>query len=289
MEYKPIPLPLHFSVKKPQLVAKLCSHKVVNQTIQPSRQYLQAPRTSERKHYFTLEEDEQLRQLYAEYGRNFKAINFVMTSFTERQLKDRWDYYLDPKINKEPFSFDEDCLLIEKVKLCSSRWCRIINFFPGRTTNQIKYRYHFLTRTARNSGCQLTPEFIRAKAQEWAAHVAIGKKKQKEELKEGRSESEDEEQTEEEDNKHENKHENKHVGRPLSVPIPPIDENAWIEPVPNERYQVIDETPEAYLPEPAHLSDIPTPDEIPNYDTNYDDYGDYHDYGTIADTWNNDL
>ena len=322
MEYKPIPLPLHFSVKskkpaqeeqpqpaskptqsapkqpqptplpmplvipinykpaKPKMVAKLCEHKVANQTIQPARQHQRTYRQSARKHYFTPEEDEQLRQLYNEHGRNFKAINFVMTNFKERQLKERWDYYLDPKINKEPFSFDEDCLLIEKVRVCNSRWCRIVEYFPGRTVHQIKYRHQFLSRAARNSGCKLTPEFIREKTEEWAGHIAIGQKRQKEELKEGRSESEDEAQTDDE-----NEHENNHVERALSVPIPPIDENAWIEPAPDERLPVIDEAP-AFMPEPTQLADIPIPDDIPNYDANYGDYEDYHDYGTIDGTWN---
>ena len=304
MEYKPIPLPLHFSVKskkqtqkeqpkkqptqqpqpfvpkpaKPKLVARMCCHKVANQTIQPDIRYDRSCfRKTNKKHYFTPEDDEQLRQLYNEHGCNFKAINFVMTKFTERQLKERWNFYLDPRINKEPFSFEEDCLLLEKYQTCNSRWCVMVDYFPGRTVNQIKYRYAFLQRVARNAGQPLTPEFIQVKTVEWAEHQRIGQlKRQQEELKEGRSESEDEPQTQEED---------QHVERALSAPIPPLDDT-WIEPEPQERFPVIDDTPESFLPATPELSDIPTPDEIPNYDTNYGDYEDYHDYGTIDGTWN---
>lgn len=59
--------------------------------------------------------------------------------------------YLSPKINKSPFTEEEDDLLIEKYNSFGPRWVKISKFFRNRTDSALKNRWNVLARRHGNS------------------------------------------------------------------------------------------------------------------------------------------
>lgn len=96
---------------------------------------------------FSKEEDERLRQVINHYGvQDWDVIAEQMPGRNQRQCRERWTNYLAPTVNKEPFSAEEDQLLIEKYNEHGSRWVRIAKFFNGRSDTAIKNRWMTLQR-----------------------------------------------------------------------------------------------------------------------------------------------
>ena len=94
------------------------------------------------KKRFTNEEDRILRQLVGKYGENsWKRISREMIGRSERQVKDRWVFYLNPFIINIDWNSQEDALLVEKCSLYGPRWTLLAQFFPGRTPISVKNRY----------------------------------------------------------------------------------------------------------------------------------------------------
>jgi hypothetical protein len=96
---------------------------------------------------FTTEEDSLLRCLVGQFGEDdWKHISHHMPDRNARQCKDRWLYYLSPNVHSNPWTDDEDVLLLEKVRAFGQKWVRIAAFFPTRTDIQIKNRFLVLSR-----------------------------------------------------------------------------------------------------------------------------------------------
>ena len=95
---------------------------------------------------FTPEEDEELVRLVSIYGTSswVKIASFIKGR-NNRQCRERWTNYLSPGINKANWTHDEDNLLLQKVNEIGKQWVKISEFFPGRTDQMMKNRYHKLT------------------------------------------------------------------------------------------------------------------------------------------------
>ena len=65
-----------------------------------------------------------------------------MQTRNARQCKDRYTNYLSPQINLNPWSQEEDDLLIKKVNELGNKWVKISKFFIGRSDNSIKNRWY---------------------------------------------------------------------------------------------------------------------------------------------------
>ena len=96
---------------------------------------------------FTQAEDELLRQLVIEFGENdWRNLAKRMEGRNPRQCRDRWQNYLDPKLNNGSWTPEEDRLLLEKREELGPKWKLITTFFVNRTDSMIKTRYNSLIR-----------------------------------------------------------------------------------------------------------------------------------------------
>jgi len=94
-------------------------------------------------------EDQALREAVHQFGtigfkiwtRIAEAMNHKRTS---RQCRDRWYKHLDPSINKQGWTAEEDKTLIRSHKQFGSLWWKIAQQLPGRTAERVKRRFNMV-------------------------------------------------------------------------------------------------------------------------------------------------
>ena len=87
---------------------------------------------------FTKYEDELLIELIKKYNKNWKLISIEMNNKTPKQCRNRWNLYLNPKINHNPLNELEIKCLIFWVEKVGTNWSTIVTLFPGRTSTILK-------------------------------------------------------------------------------------------------------------------------------------------------------
>ena len=91
---------------------------------------------------FRSEDDLRLQQLVTQYGdRNWRFISSLMGNRSPRQCRERWENYINPYLNKAPWTEEEDRLLEEKIKEYGQKWRTIVSYFHGRSKNSLKNRW----------------------------------------------------------------------------------------------------------------------------------------------------
>lgn len=100
--------------------------------------YQQVPRKK-----FTAEDDKRLIELVSEHRFNWNDIATYMSSWTARQLRER---YMSLTTTSPVWSAEEDELLKSKVEELGGNWPRISLFFNKRNTSSLKNRYTHLKR-----------------------------------------------------------------------------------------------------------------------------------------------
>lgn len=92
---------------------------------------------------FTQEEDDLIKKLYLEEGiRDWEEIASNLEYRNAKQCKDRFVNFLDENLKNVKWTPEEDDLLREKVKVMGNRWSEIVKFFPHRSPNHLKNRFH---------------------------------------------------------------------------------------------------------------------------------------------------
>ena len=105
------------------------------------------PFSSHLKKKFTKEEDRKLVESVRIHGdNNWNKIAEVFFNRSPRQLKERWTNYLNPAVNKNEWTEEEEELLLEKLSEFGKRWREISKYFNGRTDVQLKTRYRMIKR-----------------------------------------------------------------------------------------------------------------------------------------------
>ena len=93
---------------------------------------------------FTNEEDALIINLVGDNQfPNWNEIAKSIPSKTGRQCRERFQNYLSPDLSKEPWTKEEDDLIIKLYKDFGSSWSLIADYFGGkRTNNNIKNRWN---------------------------------------------------------------------------------------------------------------------------------------------------
>jgi hypothetical protein len=101
------------------------------------------------KHPFTTEEDAKLAELVAQHGEHaWQEIERLLPGRSSRQCRERWNLYLSPAVANQPWTADEDMLLMRLYSVIGPKWTLIAKSFPKRTANNIKNRQKQMLRRA---------------------------------------------------------------------------------------------------------------------------------------------
>lgn len=91
---------------------------------------------------WTKEEDDKLLELVSQLGTNWALISNYMGSRSGKQVRDRFLNTLNPNLNRNKFSAEEDDLILKLYKDLGCKWSQIANSFVNRTGDMIKNRFY---------------------------------------------------------------------------------------------------------------------------------------------------
>lgn len=96
---------------------------------------------------WTDEEDELLRTYVPlEAKNNWVAVAEHVPGRTAKQCRERWSLSLDPNIRKDPWTSEEDELLLQLHEQHGNAWAVIVKHLNGRTVNAAKSRFKSIER-----------------------------------------------------------------------------------------------------------------------------------------------
>lgn len=97
---------------------------------------------------WTLDEDNLLIILVSQYGQNWQLIANKMKNSkgsinrTGKQVRERYLNKLDPKITKDPFTEEEDAIILDQYQKIGKKWSEIAKILNGRPENSVKNRFY---------------------------------------------------------------------------------------------------------------------------------------------------
>jgi len=98
-----------------------------------------------KKGRWTPQEDFLLLQLVNQFGRCWNIISKIFKNRSNKQVKIRYDEYINPKICFDKFNGTEDDLIIKLYPIYLNKWSKYQSHLPNRSQKRIKLRYLFLT------------------------------------------------------------------------------------------------------------------------------------------------
>lgn len=88
------------------------------------------------------EEDLRILDLVNRHGKSWSKISKIIGTRNGKQIRDRYINVLDPEIKKGKFTDDEDRKLILLFQKNGPKWATIAKYYPNRTADMIKNRFH---------------------------------------------------------------------------------------------------------------------------------------------------
>ncbi|EAX97608.1 Myb-like DNA-binding domain containing protein [Trichomonas vaginalis G3] len=117
------------------------------------------PKNNLLKVHFSKTEDKKLKQLINIHGTSdWKLISKVMPGRNYRQCKDRWEKFLSPNINREPYTKEEDKIILQLHSKIGPQWVKIASFLNGRSDSSIKSRFKLLQRRINDNSNSLNAQ-----------------------------------------------------------------------------------------------------------------------------------
>ncbi|CAK9083318.1 Transcription factor MYB3R-4 (Myb-related protein 3R-4) (Protein ENHANCED DEFECTIVE CYTOKINESIS), partial [Durusdinium trenchii] len=112
------------------------------------------------KGMWSKEEDALLFELVShKLPKNWADVAAKIPGRTAKQCRERWSLNLDPSINRDAWTKEEDELLVSLHAKMGNRWAEIKRFMPGRTENGVKTRYKSIERAReKDKEVRWTPE-----------------------------------------------------------------------------------------------------------------------------------